>query len=482
MSIKQEMVNGVFWTAVQKYSGFFVQLLVSALLARLLHPADFGVIAVSTVIIAFFALFTDMGIGPAIIQKRNLTGQDLSSIFSFTIYVGIFLALIFFLCAPKIASFYQNQLLVPICRLLSFNLLFASWNIVPNALLMKAKRFKFIAGRTFSLQVLGGGISVFAALRGAGVYSLIIAPLLSSFFIFVINWKQYPIKPIWKVTKVSLEKIFSFSIYQFLFSFINYFSRNIDKLIVGRFYSMHELGYYEKSYRLMLMPLDYVNGVITPVMHPILTSLQDNYQDLANKYNKIIKFILSISFPLGVFLYFAAEDLILLVFGNQWGAAVPVFQVFALSLPLQMILSTTGSIYQAAGKTNWLFYGGLSNTLCTVSGYMIATLCFRTIWSMAWAWDITLLINSIVTFSILYRVVLKSSLILLLKQFLMPLISSSLLFLILSVFKNITPDMGHIVNIIIYLVISFFFSVLFLQCTGQVQIKDVLNKMLNKKE
>lgn len=481
MSIKQEMVNGVFWTAVQKYSGFFVQLLVSAILARLLSPEDFGVIAVSTVIIAFFALFTDMGIGPAIIQKRNLTEQDLSSILSFTIYVGLFLALAFFLCAPIIASFYQNQLLVPICRLLSLNLLFASWNIVPNALLMKAKRFKFIAGRTLFLQVIGGGISVFAALRGAGVYSLIIAPLLSSVLIFVINWKQYPVKPVLKVAKTSLEKIFSFSIYQFLFSFINYFSRNIDKLIVGRFYSMHELGYYEKSYRLMLMPLDYVNGVITPVMHPILTSLQDNYQDLANKYNKIIKFILSISFPLGVFLYFAAEDLILLVFGNQWGAAVPVFQVFALSLPLQMILSTTGSIYQAAGKTNWLFYGGLSNTFCTVSGYLIATFCFRTIWSMAWAWDISLLINSIVTFFILYKVVLKSSLFMLLNQFLLPLLSACLLFVVLVMFGDIIPHMGHLVSLAIYTGISFVFSMAFLQCSGQVKIKKVVNWLLNKK-
>ena len=314
MSIKQEMISGIFWTAVQKYSGLIVQIIVTAILARLLTPEDFGVVAVATVLIAFFTLFTDMGIGPAIIQKQDLTQEDLNSIFSFTIWGGILLAVLFFLAAYPISAFYKEDSLALICQLLSVNLLFAAWNIVLNALINKNKRFKFIAERTLLLQVICGIISVFAAYHGLGLYALLISPILTSIGVFILNYRQYPLQFSWQIRTDALKKIFSYSSFQFLFNFINYFSRNLDKLIIGRFFSMNELGYYEKSYRLMMLPLQYVTNVITPVMHPILTSLQNDYKSLAEKYNKIIKLIATISFPLGVFLYFAAVLFLFLIF------------------------------------------------------------------------------------------------------------------------------------------------------------------------
>lgn len=289
MSIKTEMLHGVVWSAIEKYSGLLVQLLITAVLARLLTPTDFGVIAIATVITTFFNMFTDMGIGAAIVQNQTLTREDLRSLFSFSVYAGVILAVLFFFSSYLISSFYDNALLLPICQLLSLNLLFAAWNMVPNALIRKAKRFKFIAVRSFALLVVCGILSVSVALVGGGVYSLLITPILSSLAIFLVNYRQYPIKFSLSVRKKSLAKVFSFSIFQFLFSFVNYFSRNLDKLILGKYYSMSDLGYYEKSYRLMLLPMNYVTNVVTPVMHPILTTLQDDYAQLADKYNKILR-------------------------------------------------------------------------------------------------------------------------------------------------------------------------------------------------
>lgn len=436
MSIKTEMVHGVIWSAIEKYSGLFIQLLITAVLARLLTPTDFGVIAIATVITTFFNMFTDMGIGSAIVQNQTLSGDDLKSLFSFSIFSGLFLAIIFFGCSYLIASFYDNRLLLPICQLLSLNLLFAAWNMVPNALMRKAKRFKFIAIRSFVLLIFCGSLSVSVAFAGGGVYSLLITPILSSLALFVINYRQYPIKFSFKIKRVSLGKVFSFSVFQFLFSFVNYFSRNLDKLILGKYYSMSDLGYYEKSYRLMLLPMNYVTNVVTPVMHPILTTLQNDFVQLADKYNKILKLLLVISFPLGTFLYFSAKDIIVIIFGSQWEAAVPVFKILALSLPLQMILSTTGSIYQAANQTKWMFYGGLCNTAITVGGFIIAALSFKDITAMAWAWDITLFINAIDSYVILYLLVLKQSLIPLLKSFIYPVLGAICLSLILCLINN----------------------------------------------
>lgn len=476
MSIKQEMIKGVFWTAIQKYSGLVIQIIVTAVLARLLTPEDFGVIAVSTVLIAFFTLFTDMGIGPAIIQKQDLTKDDLNSIFSFTILGGIVLALIFFIASSPIGNFYKENSLILICQILSINLLFAAWNIVPNALINKNKRFKFIAKRTLILQLISGIISIIAAYNGLGVYSLVIPPIITSTGVFYFNYKEYPLKLNTKIKISALKKIFSYSSYQFLFNFLNYFSRNLDKLIIGRYFSMNELGYYEKSYRLMMLPLQYVTNVITPVMHPILTSLQNDYKTLTDKYNSIIKLLSTISFPLGIFLYFAANDIIYIIYGDRWENAIPVFKILALSLPLQMILSTTGAIYQASGKTNWLFYGGVSNTCFTVLGFIIASMYFRTIEAMAWAWDITLFINTIISFFILYKIVLKSETKGLFTSIYPSFISTIFIFIMLYLIHDILLQLP-LISLAIKFLITFSIAILGVQITGQYDILKLIKQL-----
>lgn len=476
MSIKTEMLHGVVWSAIEKYSGLLVQLLITAVLARLLTPTDFGVIAIATVITTFFNMFTDMGIGAAIVQNQTLTREDLRSLFSFSVYAGVILAVLFFFSSYVISSFYDNALLLPICQLLSLNLLFAAWNMVPNALIRKAKRFKFIAVRSFALLVVCGILSVSVALVGGGVYSLLITPILSSLAIFLVNYRQYPIKFSLSVHKKSLAKVFSFSIFQFLFSFVNYFSRNLDKLILGKYYSMSDLGYYEKSYRLMLLPMNYVTNVVTPVMHPILTTLQDDYAQLADKYNKILRLLLVISFPLGAFLYFSADDIIVVVFGSQWMAAVPVFQILSISLPLQMVLSTTGSIYQAANQTSWLFYTGLINTAITVAGFILAAIFFRDIQAMAWAWDITLLINALDSFSILYLLVLKQSLRPLLQSFDYPALSAFIISVLLFLVDKL--ELAFVLDGVVNLLISFALLLVSLQLTKVYDIKKLIQSRI----
>jgi PST family polysaccharide transporter len=457
MSLKKEMINGVFWTAVQKYSGIVVQLIISALLARLISPKDFGIVAIATVLIQFLNIFTDMGIGPAIVQSKNLSNRDLGVIYSVTVYGGSLLTVLFFFASYWIALFYDNPSLILICRILSVNLFFIALNIVPNALITKNKRFKFIAKRTLSLQIAGGILSVIAACRGLGIYSLLIAPVFTAIGVFVLNYRQYPQKFYLKFNLSPLKKIFLFSVYQFLFNFMNYFSRNLDKLIIGKYLTLSDLGYYEKSYRLMMLPLQNVTSVITPVMHPVLNSLQDNCAELAVKYNKIIKLLATISFPLGILLHFAAPEIVRIVFGSQWDNAIPVFKILALSIPFQMVLSSIGAIYQAAGKTNWLFYNGLSNSLFTIAGFIVSTICFKKIEAVAWSWDITLSINMITSYLILYKVVLKSSVVKMMKTLFIPLINAVLVIIVIGTTHYLYAS-NLFVSLAVKVVITLFIS------------------------
>ena len=177
--IRRDLIRGVFWSAIEKYSIFLVNLIVSMVLARLLNPEEFGVVAIATVIILFLSIFSTMGIGPAIIQRRDLDQEDYDNIFTFSAMMGVFLAILFFVLSWPIASFYGNSLLIPICQLLSINVLFSSLNMVPAALMAKHKRFKEMARWTFCIQVVVGFLAVFAAYCEKGVFSLLISPIIN---------------------------------------------------------------------------------------------------------------------------------------------------------------------------------------------------------------------------------------------------------------------------------------------------------------
>ena len=157
---KKTFITDISFIAVSRYSGIFVGILINAILARLLSPDDYGIVALATVFSAFFNLFTSMGIGPAIIQNRKLTERDLSNIFGFTFWMGLILAVIFFLCSNWIADFYKNKTLISICRWLSLQIFLSSLCIVPEPLLSRQKLFKYVAKRNLSFQVFAGIISI----------------------------------------------------------------------------------------------------------------------------------------------------------------------------------------------------------------------------------------------------------------------------------------------------------------------------------
>jgi len=444
MSIRQEMTNGIVWTAIAKYSGIIISLIISAILARLLSPDEFGIIAIATVSVNFLSIFSDIGLGTAVIQSNELKETDYNELFSLTIYIGLFISFLAFISSYFIASFYQNEELITICKILSINLLFVTLNILPNSLMVKNKRFKTIAKRTLFFQVLGGIIGVSLALLKFGALALVIPSTFASIGIFLFNFKQYPRKINFSLKLNSMKKIFSFSSYQFLFSFINYFSRNLDKMIIGKYLNMGLLGYYEKSYRLMMLPLENVTFVINPVLLPVLSSLQNNKTELAQKHEKLVSLISNVSFPIGILLHFTAYEVINLYYGNNWNAAVPVFSILSLSIPLQMILSTIGSIYQSAGNTKVMFFGGISNSFFTLSGFFVAAFFYRTIEAIAWSWVITISINFCISYILLYQSTLKTSIHIFIKKLKKPFINSFICFIVLEVYStyfNITSNL-----------------------------------------
>lgn len=457
-SIKKDLLSGVFYTAIAKYSGIFISLVITGILARLISPDEFGIVAIVSVIISFFSIFSDLGIAPAIIQNKELQHKDLSCIFSFTIWSGAILTLLFFLCSWPIAHFYKQPSIIIITQLLSINLFFASANIVPNALLYMSKSFKFIAWRSLAVQVIGGAIAIIAALNGAGLYALIINPIFSSILLFIVSYRKYPqrLKMTWGI--MSIKKIFKFSAYQFMFNIINYFSRNLDKLLVGKYMGMTSLGYYEKSYRLMMLPLQNITHVITPVMHPVFSDYQHDLTRLAVSYEKIIRLLAFIGLPLSVFLWFSAREITLIVFGNQWLLSIPVFQILSISVGIQIIMSTSGSIFQASNDTRSLFICGLFSSIINITGICVGLFIFKTLEAVSWCITMTFSISFIQCYYQMYRVTFQRSIIHLGKELISPTILSVIIFialLLITPFINNTPQLVClIIKSIIFVVIG----------------------------
>lgn len=478
-SIKQELVRGVLWSAVEKYSGLVVSIVVSMILARLLSPAEYGVVAIATIIITFLQMFCTMGIGPAIIQK-DLSVEALNSIFTFSLLLGAGLTILLFSCSWNIATFYSNSQLIPVCQILSLQLFFASLNMVPNALMAKNKRFKEIAKRTLLLQVSSGFISVIAAWQNAGVYALLISPIFTSIGIFFWNRMYYKVKIDKKFNMEPIKQIFSYSSYQFLFEFANYFSRNMDKLIIGRMLNVDALGIYEKSYRLMQLPLQNVSSVINPVMQPVLRTLQNDRKSLAGKYEQIIRLVATISFPVGVICADMSKEIISVFYGGNWGMAIPIFSILSLSLPLQMIQSTSGSIFLICNNTRMQFWLGLRNTITTMVGFLIAAVWFHTLEAMAWAWTITLVINFVFTYWLMYRYVLCEPIVPFLKELLRPALIAILLHLLLM-FLNMLSCLDYLLwALIVKVITSGILTLVTIQMLGQYDIINILKSRLIK--
>lgn len=476
-SIKQQMLSGVFYTAIAKYSGILISLLVTAVLARLLSPGDFGVVAVATVIVNFFGIFTNIGFSAAIIQNKELTERDLGNIYSFTIWLGAALGVLFFLSSWMIADYYGNRQLIGICRLLAISLFFSSAAIVPNTLFFKHKNFKFIAYRTFLIQLVTGLLAVSAALAGAGLYTLTIQPIASSLLLYLVALRKYPQKLCFTLGIDSIRKIWNYSIKQFLFNLVNYFTRNLDKLLIGKYMGMSPLGYYEKSYRLMMLPLQNITYVITPVMHPVLSDYQNDTERLGSAHERIIRLLAFIGFPLSALLYFSAGELTLCVFGDQWLPSIPVFKILSLTVGIQLLLSSSGSFYQAGNDTHGLFVCGVFSAVTNVAGILTGIFYFNSLQATAWCILVSFCINFVQCYWLLYRRTLRRPIRLFYAQLYSPLLAGTIAGAALYTASLYTDSWDLLVALLAKAVLCALVTGIYVQCTNEYDLLRYLKRL-----
>ena len=349
----------VFW-GFANYASLLATLVTTAVLSRLLTPSEFGVVSVTTAFTAFFAVLTDLGYGTAIIHHQHLDREDLNSIFSLSVYFSIFLAVAFALLGIPISLFYENPVYRKICLFLASGVLLSSLNTVPSALIMKEKRFWNSGLRMIVACVVAGAIAIWMAVHGFSYYAIIFQNLLFSLITFVWNFSTSGLRFRFRPKLASFNKVRSFSSYQFLFSFLRYLAGNADALLIGKVMGSDALAYYDKGHKLMMYPVqNLTNYVVNPILVPVLSEHQEDRTYIYQAYQKVVSVLSYMGVLISVVFFWASRECVLLFFGGQWEAAVPVFHLLSLSVWPQLVASSASAIYQSTGDTRRMFRSGL---------------------------------------------------------------------------------------------------------------------------
>ncbi|MGD9558673.1 MAG: lipopolysaccharide biosynthesis protein [Mangrovibacterium sp.] len=447
-SIRKSIGTGIFYTAAAKYSNIIISLIITAILARLLTPSEYGIVAIVMVFITFFTYLADFGLGPAIIQNKELDKKDIESIFSVSLLIAGTLSLLFYFSAGLISRFYDNAELLNIARWLSLSVLIFTINVVPSALNKKELKFKQLGIISVVVQILAGIVAVVMAFMGFSYYALIFRAILSGLFLFIGSYYLNPVRISFHIRWTSIVKIWRFSTYQFLFNFINYFSRNTDNLLIGKYFGSAMLGFYDKAFSLMLMPVQNLTHVITPVLHPVLSDYQDRKDKIYQSFLTLTRVLTTIGFPLSVILYFSGKEIIYLFYGDQWTQSIPVFQVLAVIVGVEILLSSTGSFFQSANRADLLFISGVLTSSLIVLGVLYGIFIGKSLMSVAVGLVVARLLNFFLAIYLLVKRALGFSVLKFTVKLLPPLFISALVLIANLLFRQITIDQ-------IYLALAF---------------------------
>jgi len=348
-----------------------MSILISAILARLLVPSDFGLIAMVLVFSNFVTIFSGFGLTSAIVQKKEISDETLSSTFWINVGLGGLLTVALAASAPLIAAFYSEPRLTPLVVFISTTFFISSFCNVSYGLLIKRMNFKALAIIEGGAVAISGPIAIFLAFSGYGVWSLAWYTVLSTVFwtVFILIYARWV--PHFILGLQHVKGLLGFGANLTGFSFVNYFARNMDNLLVGRFLGSAALGFYNLAYNLLVLPTNTISEVVGRVMFPALSIIQHDKQLVRNAYVTANRYIGAISFPLMVWVLVAAPQLIRVVYGPKWISVIPLIQIFALAGIEQSIGTNVSWIFMSQGRTDELFKLSIFTTVVIVFSFLV---------------------------------------------------------------------------------------------------------------
>ncbi|WP_050771004.1 MOP flippase family protein [Bacillus coahuilensis] len=354
----KQMLGGMKWTSMSMVVNTVVQLVQFAILARLLSPADFGLMSMLLVIIVFSQVFSDVGVSSALIHFQDASRKQLSTLYWLNIIAGWTISVLVYLSSPLIANFYQEPRLEQYVPYIAIIFLVTPFGQQFQFLLQKKLRFNTLAKIEIASIVTGSTSAILLAFLGHGVMSLIVGQIVTNSVKSILNavrgWKEAP--PLLYFNFKEVKHFLSFGVFEMGSRSVNYVSSNMDYLLIGRYLGPEALGIYTLAYQLITIPVTKINPIVTKVAFPVFSKNQHDHPTLQKGFTQISQLLSYVTVPMLIGLMATADVLVPVIFGNGWEASIPVVQVLAVLGILRVLMNLNGSILLAKGKANIAFF------------------------------------------------------------------------------------------------------------------------------
>ena len=439
MSLKQKAIKAALWSAVQSWGTQVVTFVVFTLLARLLDPNAFGLIALAGVFITFVQVFLDRGFSVAIIQRQEIEPEHLDTALWTGIAIGSLMTICSFFSAETIASLFKEPELTPIIRWLSVVFIIRGFSSVQEAILKRNLNFKALTIRSSVAVIVAGIVATAMAFMGFGVWCLVAQQLTNGILQVVLLWTISNWRPKFKFSLSHFKSLFSFGINIVGIDLLNFLTRRGDDFLIGYYLGSEALGYYSVAYRLLITGTQLITGVLNQVATPAFSRMQSEPKRIRKALYQVTFLASLICVPAYVGLGILARELIIVLFGQQWLPSVLVMQILASIGILQPLFFLNGAVMTAVGKPSWRLKINFFSTMVSLIGFAIAVRYGIVAVAVSFAIRNYLLTPLFVW--VIYKLV-KIDLKQYISQFIIPIVCSVNMCLALSLIKLILADIA----------------------------------------
>lgn len=461
-SLKKSTIKGVLWSSVERFSVQGIQFILSLFIARQLMPSDYGLIAMLGIFMALAQSFVDSGFSSALIQKQDRTDVDYSTVFYFNIVIGIAIYGIFWLIAPWIASFYKQEALEDISVWVALNFVISAFATVQRAKLTIELDFRKQAVISLIAVIISGGVAVWMAYNGYGVWTLVVQGLLNNGINTIFLWVSTKWLPKAVFSTKSFKELFGFGSKLLAGGLLNTLYTNMYSLVIGKAYSSAELGYFNRAFTIAQYPSSNITNILTRVTYPVECKMQDDNEKLQDKFFMFIRLTSFVVFPMMVGVASIADPLVRLILTDKWAECIPYLQIMCFAYMWDPVMRMSWDLLNVKHRSDYSLKSEIIKKIVAFA-ILFATIPFGLnvicigliIYSLA---DIFIVTRF--TRKILPDVTFRKEMKILLPNFFQSIIMGLTVYFVIHSFDGawLQLILGIIIGIIVYVILTYIFN------------------------
>ena len=354
-NLKKQTKVGLYWKAIEMFSKYGINFVISILMARMLDPHDYGVAALPAVFLTVMTIFTDSGFTPALIRKPDLNESDIPTAFVYSLTIGSICYIIIYAASPYIADFYKEPELTPVLRFTAISCIITVFGMPVVVQLNRSLSFKAVSVASVVGRLLGAFVGLYLAYIGLGVWALVITSMLGVVITLSINWVCMPWKPKAWVSRESFKYLWGYGNKLFLTEILTTIFDNVKPIFIGRYYSVRDLGIYNKAEGYAQLPSQSMFGIVYGLTFPVLSKMQDDDERLRYNYRRMLRALAFVLFPMMMGLAALARPFVLVLLSDKWEQCVPLLQILCFSTMWLPIHTLNRNLLMVKGKSDYFF-------------------------------------------------------------------------------------------------------------------------------